>query len=323
MQCIRLEKQEYKSWDEFVESNYSGTIFHKAQWLENTDIEFEVYVIIENNQVIAGAVFSYNSIFCKKIYQQPVFTPYSGFVITDSILKLKNTTNYSKIKKIKKEIFKICTIECGKIFYSPYLDIDIHVEKWNGFNNSVSHTYVLSLNDINDVYNNFDGKRIKRLISKAKKDESTIIEESKDIEIIINLSKLSFQRQKMQLNTYNVLKKLYKNCDNKAFICFNKKNDKPIACSLIFYDSKRAYYLVGGYDYRNSNNYALTSCIWESIRTAFDLGLKEYDFEGTMLEKAEGQFRAFGGNLLPIVSVSKKLPVYYFNKVLREYFSIK
>ena len=323
MEYVRFEKDDYGLWDDFVEDNYSGTIFHKTQWLKNTDLEFEVYAALENNKILGGAVFSYDSIFRKRIYQQPVLTPYSGFVLADSILKLKNTNRYSNVKKIKREIFRLCKMKCGKVNYSPYLDIDIHIEKWNGFSNNIGHIYILPLKDINEIYNNFHRKRIKLMINKAAKDDTIVTEESKDIEIVINLVKLTYQRQGMRLNIYSTLRKLDNNCNSKAFICIDKRDNKSLACAYIVYDSKRAYGLVTGYDYKNAKGYGTTLCLWETIKAAFNLGLKQYDFTGTMLENVDGQLSAFGGNLVSYAVVSKKIPYYYVNRAMRRFIFLK
>ena len=82
------------------------------------------------------------------------------------------------------------------------------------------------------------------------------------------------------------------------------KEGKAIAAVYIVWDEKRSYYLLGGYDAEESHHGASALAMWEAIRfTKEELGLKEFDFEGSMVPSIEMFFRKFGGTLTPYYSV--------------------
>jgi hypothetical protein len=50
--------------------------------------------------------------------------------------------------------------------------------------------------------------------------------------------------------------------------------------------------------------------MWKSILHARQLGLRTFDFEGSMIPEVERYFREFGGKLIPYYEISKaKFPV--------------
>jgi lipid II:glycine glycyltransferase (peptidoglycan interpeptide bridge formation enzyme) len=182
---------------------------------------------------------------------------------------------------------------------------------------------VLPLKNIEDTFNGFSSTRIKRHINKANKDLSIITKETDDIELIIYLSQLTFQRQEMSLTIYDVLRTLNQFNNSKSYISFQEETDRAIAGCYIVYDKKRAYYICGGYDHKYKNHFAMIKCFWESIKAAYELNLVEYDFEGTMLKNVEPIFRSFGGNMLPVVNITKNIPLYYLYRLLSKYRILK
>lgn len=89
-------------------------------------------------------------------------------------------------------------------------------------------------------------------------------------------------------------------------------NVRLIRCPLIIggvfivWDSKRAYYLLGGYDHQNSHHGATALAMWRAIQyTSNELELSEFDFKGSMIKSVKKFFRQFGGELTPCYRVTK------------------
>jgi len=141
--------------------------------------------------------------------------------------------------------------------------------------------------------------------------------------VIENLVKSTFMRQNKKVNNYYLKKILYEftNQEN-SFSFVALKDGIPLSAALCVYDKNTAYYLLGGYDYENKHHGAGALVIWESIKYAKSIGLKEFDFEGSMVPQIERYFRGFGGRLTPYFRVNKaKLPLEILLKfVKRELF---
>ena len=116
-----------------------------------------------------------------------------------------------------------------------------------------------------------------------------------------NLSKNRFEHQQVVFEFAN---------KNNSYAYATYKGDEAIASTFCIYDTKSAYYLMGGYNYKNKHNGAGAMSIWESIKYAKIKGMKFFDFEGSMNQNIERYFRGFGGQLIPYFSVNKaKLPL--------------
>ena len=77
----------------------------------------------------------------------------------------------------------------------------------------------------------------------------------------------------------------------------------------IVWDERIGYYLLGGYDPKESHHGASAIAMWEAIKfTKEELGLNQFDFEGSMIQPVEQFFRKFGGKLTPYYTVSCAKP---------------
>jgi hypothetical protein len=90
--------------------------------------------------------------------------------------------------------------------------------------------------------------------------------------------------------------------DSYCFIALDK--DRPVAGVYVVHDQREAYYLMGGYA-DGAHHGAGALAIWQAILKAKEMGLKVFDFEGSILPNIERYFRGFGGALTPIFSVHK------------------
>ena len=150
----------------------------------------------------------------------------------------------------------------------------------------------------------------RRNVRKAIKD-GLIVKQVDDFGIVKFLILKTFSRQKMTVSE-NHLDKIFLEFAAKensfAFVTFAK--EKPIAATFCIYDKDTAYYLLGGYDYETKHHGAGASAMWEAIKYTKKLGLKYFDFEGSMVPQIERYFRGFGGQLTPYYRINKaKLPL--------------
>lgn len=307
-----LEKRDYNKWDQFVDESLEGTIFHKSFWLENADLPSKIFGVFNDENLVAGftSAIQKNKI-GQKILVNPYLTPYCG------LLFRKEEISYSRRISKNKEIagllinhithnYKNISLKMSPAVY------DLQPFIWNHFNINLCYTYILDISDLDGCWTKHFSSVIRRNIKKARKD-GLYVKAEEDFEKVVLLSAKTFERQNKiskakKMNIYGT--QIFNELTNRGFcnnfICYDS-DDKPIGCSFIVWDTKRCYYLIGGYDHEKSHSSASTLAMWEAIQfAAKDLGLKEFDFEGSMLEPIERFFRSFGGTLTPYYQVIKR-----------------
>ncbi len=323
-----LNETEFEKWDNLVDSSYEGTLFHKSYWLKNVHNEPLIFGYFKNGLLYAGFTgtiikrklgYSYFGTPLLTPYSCPVFPPVSG----------KKVTHYSNCKEILEEMI----IELRKIYknieikLSPWIN-DIQPFIWNNFENKTRFTYILDIRNIETVWNNLDSGSCRNDINKGIKD-GLIVENCADFDLLISLVEDTFDRQDCSMEhfrklSYKIFEELNKRKQCRIFICRNKDGE-PIAGNMIIWDSKRSYYILGGYKSEKKHHGGSSMVLWEAIKYSSEiLGLKEFDFEGSMLRHVERFFRKFGGDLRGYQTVSiKGMFGNLYNFVDKVYYNIK
>jgi len=70
-----------------------------------------------------------------------------------------------------------------------------------------------------------------------------------------------------------------------------------LAAACCIHDATTAYYILGGHDADKKQRGAAGIAVLSAIRYAKELGIKTFDFEGSMIPAIESFFRGFGGEL--------------------------
>jgi len=285
----------------------TGTIFNSIDWLRifrDKVILFGIYN--ENHELIGGFSLFKEQRFGLNIFRNPYFTPNIGIFIKYPI-NLKYVSKLSVDKEILQNVAKfIDKLNYHIISFSLNNKIiDTQPFIWSKFKVIPRYTYIIYLEKGEDeIWNNISSTR-RNDIRKAIKD-GLIVEQNFDAGIVENLVNKTFERQDKDFNSYYLREILYEFANDKnsfSFVTF--KNETPISVAFCIYDKNTAYYLLGGYNYKNKHHGAGALCLWECIRYAKKLGLKEFDFEGSMVPQIEMYFREFGGELIPYYSINK------------------
>ena len=306
----KLEECQYERWDEFVRNSPQGAVFHKSYWLGATGKEFRIYGCFKGEELTAGLPIIYCvSRFGIKHAHHPPLTPYLGVIFKESEAK------YVKRISDEKEMSKAIAARIKKDFdlihfnFTPF-STDLQPFMWEGFLSGVRYTYLLELDDIENVWKGMDAKR-RNDITRAEKD-GIYVERSNDFKQMFDLVEKTFERQKERFKPtifrnaafkYNEVLSQKGQCN--SFLAKNR-DAKVIAAVYIVWDEKRSYYLLGGYDFEERHHGASAIAMWDAIKfTKNELGLDEFDFEGSMIIPVERFFRAFGGQQIPYFCVSK------------------
>jgi hypothetical protein len=265
-----IQRSEYKKF--WLENK--GTIFQDPDWLELVLIdgqELVFYGFFSNFELtncfaavfVRGRFFSHVTL--------PLLTPHLGWVLNflnDELI----------IQTLRKE-------NPDSIYYSVPTDNDYWLKL---------PTHTINLND--DVAFLFKNLRKdkQRSIKKGEKMKLKVAFDKDSIRLI-SLVKKTFERQQREFSGYLQIDKIVSNYPN----CFQVSilDDHLELASLLFvYDTKKCYYLIGGFNTTADNNFAGPFGMWNGILTAKELTLEFFDFEGSIVPSIADYFKSFGSS---------------------------
>jgi hypothetical protein len=300
-----LETSEYELWDKLVANSSQGTLFHKSYWLNASGMRFRIYGYFRGDELFAGIPITYDvSKFGIRKATHPLLTPYLGIIFKDT--NAKYVTRISDEKGIIREFAQKIKNDFDSIAISfPLYFIDLQPFMWEGFSSSVQYTYQIDLSSISEVWDNMESGH-RNHIRKSEKD-GIYIENNVIFDEAFSLVEKTFERQRKNVEfkstAYKYNEVLCKKGQCRSFLAKNKEGES-IAVIYIVWDEKRSYQLLAGYDSQKTHSGASAACIWSAIKfTKDELGLNQYDFEGSKIEPIEQFFRKFGGTLTPYYSV--------------------
>ncbi len=294
-------KGDFKMWDDFVLKSYSGTIFHRPLWLKLSGRKFDIYGAFQEGSLIGGFIVPYFSLGPLKASLPPPLTPYSGIVFQSYEGKYVNKLSKEKEIAIKLANFIKKTYKWGTLAFSPLI-IDLQPFIWQSYTVLPRYTYILNITNLDEVWNNISTEK-RNDIRKAERD-GLIVMTDLSVEEILNIVERTFLRQKRKWKWKKPAFKYFKELSSwKGFTVVDSSNNK-LAATLIVWDEKRAYYLLGGYESEGKHRGALSLCLWESIKFVNkELRLNEFDFEGSMKPRLEKSIREFGGRITPYYQI--------------------
>lgn len=293
----RIPRDESTKWDVLVSESSSGTLFHQTWWLENTCPNYDIWGFYKGNNLIGGFVANYKNILGHRIVTIPHLAPYSGVV-----LKF-DSTNYAKRQSFENRItatiakFIKQKYRWGFTKFHPAI-LDTRSFIWNNYRILPWYTLILKFSSNDIIWDNFH-KNVKRNIRKAKNDGFTVAIEEK-IEDALSLVEKSYESQNLvykKKSVNRIIRVAKKQNLCKSFTCIDDEG-KKVASSIIVWDEKRAYGLLGGIDRERRYRNAQSLCEYEVINYVKQkLALPEYDLNTGMLESVQEFYRKFGPKL--------------------------
>ena len=317
MKIGKLIEKDKENYEKIAISQ--GTIFNRLSWLRMYKDDVQIYGIYDKGDNLIGGFHLYKQKrFGLTIYRDSPFTPNIG-----PFLQIKAKNPVIMMNKWK-EVLSLMADFFEKL---PYSVISISLNKdivdtqpfiWKRFKVIPGYTYIIDLKkSIEDIRKGMSVVR-RNDINKALKDE-LIAKYSDNLEIVKSLVIKTFLRQNKKTDQYYLDKVLFEFAKkNNSFSFVTFQNNKPIAIVFCVYDNNTAYYLLGGYDSKNSHHGAGALAMWEAIKFSIKLGIKYFDFEGSMIPQIERYFRGFGGKLCSYYRINKaELPLEILLKFYR------
>lgn len=283
-----------------------GSLFNASDWLALFEGKILVYGIFDKAQRMIGGFSLYQDRKCGlKIIRRAPFTPNLG-----PFYRSLSTSPVARLEEQRTILAAMAGfIDKEKAFLSmiplPLGLSDALPFYWRNYKVIPAITYLIDLSRPMDIlWRDMSGVR-RNDIRKAQRDHLTV-ERIVDMQIVRSLVISTFERQKKRLDRVildNILFDYARPDNSYAFVSY--RGSIPVATSFVVYDRLTAYYLLGGYNSNNGHHGAGAWAIWEAIKYAQSLGIRTFDFEGSVIPAIERFFRGFGGKPTAYFTVNK------------------
>lgn len=294
-------------YDDLADESPQGSLFHKSWWLETVaQNNYEILAIKKNGKILAAWPLTYKKFAGMKLILLPQLTPKLGIIFAPS-QKEKYSEKLSEEIDLETELIKLLPKHC---FFKQHFSSEFTnwlPFYWAGYRQTTRYTYVIDdLSDIDKVWDNIRYST-KRKINMAIK-HGIKIEHNLGSDKLYELNEKTFKRQKLSVPySREYLRRIEEACKkrnaSKMFFAVDETGQIHAAVYII-YDSKTAYYLIGGGDPSLNKYGAHFLALWEAIKFASKVS-QSFDFEGSIHKNIEPVFRGFGGIQKPYMEITK------------------
>jgi hypothetical protein len=246
-------------WDAFVESSEQGTIFCTSKWLQLFDLDYHIYSVVRNGNIIGGA---------------GNFTNPAPITQSQGVLVAPQVSKYVNQLSVNNEVATALIPYLPDEFACHYTFPDVRPFLWGGYQASVRYTYVVKP-DWNELE-----KGTRNEINKT----DVKVELSDDIELFDSLYDYTFTHKNLKRTAST---KLILRLFNTPFAELYMASDQSAGVMLI-HDSKRYYYILGA----SLSTGTSSKVLWEAIKDK-----KEVDMVGCNNQLIDRFKKGFGGRL--------------------------
>ena len=294
-------------WDEFVETSHGGTVFHQTQWLRPFgDPVTLVGCYDPSGALVGGLPLVHQSMAGLQIARPPYLTPYLGPVTRDTGAKYHKTLTLEKDVALSLIDYIKTSFHFARVPLSPDR-LDTQPFQQHGFDIEVEHTYVIDLEDMEHVWKELDQDK-RRKIKQGYK-EQLAAEPSDDLDQFFPLlgQSLAAHGKPLPSKRLRGIQAWYEalRAEDRTRLLFLKDAEgQTCAGAILVWDRTRAYYLLSGMNRDLASGNAGPLLLWECMRFCHEeVGVREFDFDGSEVPSVEVFFRGFGGRLTPRFSV--------------------
>lgn len=304
MKLRALVASEWPAYDELARQH--GTLFHRLDWLALFGPRIQAYGLFdEGENLVGGLALHHARRWGLDVVRSAPFTPTCG-----PFLAVKSQHPVAVLEERRKALDCLVQFLRARRPALCMLPLDQRITDalpffWDRYKVIPHYTYLLDLTPAPEqLLRNLSAERRKN-ISKAQRD-GLQVRQTTDMRVVLELVLATFARQQKSLDRAGLEGILfrYANPENSfAFVTY--RDDQPIAACFVVHGGTTAYYLLGGYRAEERHHGAGAAAMFAAIRHAQALGLKTFDFEGSVIPEIERYFRGFGGQLTPYLTVNK------------------
>lgn len=312
-----LGRDEHARWARLVETSPQGTLFHSPRWLDAVALPYALFGCFRGDELRGGLALGVTAPRTAG-HPEPWLTPYLGLLLPPPEGRVVATQSANKEVTAAFAAFLRTAFDSGYFRCVPEV-VDLQPFIWAGFDAGLRYTYRLDLRNPGALLDGMDATRRRNL--KAAERAGIEVESPADFGVLLGLAEQTFARQGRTTEFRDAAVRIERTLVSlpccRAFVSRNA-NGVPLGGVWIVWDDRRAYYLIGGHDHAAGTADATALAMWRAIHfTAAELGLREFDFEGSMVPSIERFFRKFGGELRPTYTVSWRTSESLAQRVVR------
>jgi len=297
-----LEIHDPDVWDAFVRTSPQGTMFATSAWLEaaaealgGTPVRFGC---CRGGDLVGGCGLLRIQKMGLKKATTPALTPYSGFLSAPSSTRRaaqeegRRTAVAAQLTERLEGDFHYVLLR-----HPPMLH-DVRPFGWRDWSVDVRYTYLVSLQDVEATWSNFEHS-IRKQINKAEK-QGIKITESEDIGLFLGLQERSFARQKiappLALDRMRTFYERLRARDRCRLFVAEDGFGHPLSARIVVPGFDTAYDWVAGADPDYYATGATPLLVW-TIMKELSKTHSYFDFSGANLPSVARFKRGFGGEL--------------------------
>jgi hypothetical protein len=281
------------------------SLFERPWWLDAVAPgAWDAVVVVKNGEIVGRLPFVRKRRLGLTILGQPMLTQFLGPWIKTEMGKPQ--TQLEREHNILRSL--IAALPSHDVFNQNFHHSVTNCLPftWQGFSHSVDYTYIIDdLRDLDKIWDGFR-KTLRTHIRNAER--QVIVRVSDDIEPLIALNRMVFERQGLPPRyPADLIRRLDVACrahSARRLFLAEDTNGAPHAALYLVWDSESAYDLLGGSDPRLRNSNAMSLLRWEAIKYASQV-TRRFDFEGSMLENVEQSIRSFGGRQVQYARITR------------------
>lgn len=299
VRSLHIDDQEFAQLE-----NDNISVFGSKDWIRIFDEKLELYGVYKSDKIVAYFYLYQTKLKTIKTLSNPPFTPHIGLCIK------RDHSNASKANKFYKDVTKSISKYLNSrpekiiLLSLPIFCVDTQAFQWDSFKVVPRYTYRIDLNNnsLEQILGSMDSKT-RSLVKKGEDQYPLIRPEKKELTTLIS-DHLTRNNAAQDLDLLEKIIETYANESNSYAVGWTKEKDLS-AGALFVCDQETMYYLMGARSENLSDSSIGSSLIWSGIKKAKEMGLKTFDFEGSMIPEIERFFRGFGGEITPYYSVNK------------------
>lgn len=179
---------------------------------------------------------------------------------------------------------------------------------WAQYQQSTRYSFLLDISDLDQVYRGFASNYRNNKMKKAK----ALVKIVRDLPLtdFYRVNKLSFDRQGIAVpyseEFVQHFDKVLGDYGSRTTFFAVDEAEQIHSVAYVIWDQQRAYYLMAGDDPDLRGSGASILLVWEIIKfVKEELGLNEFDFQGSMIQGIERVRRQFGAKQVSYFLIQK------------------
>lgn len=276
-----------ETWDELVDNAHGATVFHATRWLGHSTFDFHRIGLFEGDRLQAAAVVQ-----CAKepFGHLGTLSPYLGPFVRSAVEADASSAQWRR-RVHDLSVYIKSNIQNACYFTSPYFP-DVSSIVSAGFNAIALYTRLVHIDDLDRTWSNL-ASVVQRNIRAAERAGYSV--HTGTLDALLMLSQRSFSRQGIE-PWYDVRE--VTSCvesllvkEQSAIFETKSPEGRIVAAVCIVWDTRRAYYILGGYDHEASHRGATSLALWHAMSFASrEIGIDIFDLEGSSIPQIARYF---------------------------------